>query len=83
MITIHDYLNQHLKQQWNSVRLKTLVGNPFLQGIGNELESLVNKKYKIQELQAGYNEAINIPGIKKNDDIIAAFIFNMSQPVIK
>ncbi|MDA2548868.1 hypothetical protein [Bacillus cereus] len=77
MMTIQDYLNKHLPQQWNNVRLQTLVGNRFLQGIGKELESLVNVQYKIQELDEGYNEAKNIPGIKNNDDIIAAFIFNM------
>lgn len=38
---------------------------------------MVNEQYKIQELDEGYNEAKNIPGIKNNDDIIAAFIFNM------
>ncbi|SLK15780.1 MULTISPECIES: hypothetical protein [unclassified Paenibacillus] len=80
-MSIHDYLDQHLKQQWNMVRLKTLVGTPFLQGIGDELEALVNKQFSLKELQVGYLEAKSIPNITKNDDIVAAFIFNMSHPV--
>ncbi|MEH6962873.1 hypothetical protein V7195_22860 [Priestia megaterium] len=83
MISIHDFLNQNLKQQWNRTRLKTLVGSPFLQGIGNELGTLVDKQFKLKDLNKGYLQAKNIPGITKDEDIVAAFIFNMSQPLLK
>ncbi|MGM0780082.1 MAG: hypothetical protein ACQEXE_26370 [Bacillota bacterium] len=82
MISIYDYLNQNLEQEWQSSRLRLLVGNPFLKGIGNELETLVQKPHKLKDLNKSYQDAKNIPGISKPDDIVAAFIFNMSQPLL-
>ncbi|KRE45818.1 hypothetical protein [Paenibacillus sp. Soil522] len=81
MITIHDYLNTHLKQHWNKTRLQTLAGSPFLQDIDKELDSLVNKPFTLKQLDDGYKEAKNIENIKEVEDIVAAFIFNMSNPV--